>query len=143
MKGLTVCQPHASAITHGPKRIENRTWFTSYRGPLLIHAGLSGKWIRALAYEDRQFFERFLGPLEKLPLKAALATCDLVDVLQEGAAIKRYPDQRPFIMGPCCWVLENVKPFKTPIPWRGAQGLWSVDEQELQNARDRMDRYGF
>ena len=36
---LTVRQPWAWLLTHGVKPVENRTWKTSYRGPLLIHAG--------------------------------------------------------------------------------------------------------
>lgn len=38
MKALTIKQPWASLIVHGIKDIENRTWRTDYRGPLLIHA---------------------------------------------------------------------------------------------------------
>lgn len=39
MKCLSIRQPWAWAIFHLKKNIENRTWSTSYRGPLLIHAG--------------------------------------------------------------------------------------------------------
>ena len=39
MKALSVRQPWAWAIVAGWKPIENRTWATDYRGPLLIHAG--------------------------------------------------------------------------------------------------------
>jgi hypothetical protein len=46
MKALTVCQPWAWAIIHAPKRIENRTWRTSHRGPLAVHAGLSQRLVR-------------------------------------------------------------------------------------------------
>jgi hypothetical protein len=38
MKALSVKQPHATLICAGVKRVENRTWTTSYRGRLLIHA---------------------------------------------------------------------------------------------------------
>lgn len=39
MKALTIRQPWAWAIVHGPKRLENRDWpGCSYRGPILIHA---------------------------------------------------------------------------------------------------------
>ena len=38
MKCLTVRQPHATWIATGLKTIEVRSWFTHYRGPLLIHA---------------------------------------------------------------------------------------------------------
>ena len=39
MKALTIRQPWAYAILHLGKDIENRSWRTHYRGPLLIHAG--------------------------------------------------------------------------------------------------------
>ena len=41
MKCLSILQPWAWAIIHGGKDVENRTWRTAYRGPLLIHASLS------------------------------------------------------------------------------------------------------
>ena len=41
IKCLSVCEPWAWAIIHGPKGIENRSWATAYRGPLLIHASKS------------------------------------------------------------------------------------------------------
>jgi hypothetical protein len=36
---LSIRQPWAWLITSGLKKIENRTWTTNYRGPVLIHAG--------------------------------------------------------------------------------------------------------
>jgi hypothetical protein len=39
IRALTVWQPHAEWIAAGRKTVENRPWSTSYRGPLLIHAG--------------------------------------------------------------------------------------------------------
>lgn len=38
MKAISVQQPWAWALFNG-KPVENRTWSTAYRGPLLIHAG--------------------------------------------------------------------------------------------------------
>ena len=38
-KMLTVRQPWAWAIFHAGKDVENRTWYTGHRGPLLICAG--------------------------------------------------------------------------------------------------------
>lgn len=40
MKALTLHQPWASLVALGVKRIETRSWSTSYRGALAIHAGL-------------------------------------------------------------------------------------------------------
>jgi len=39
MKALTLYQPWASLIALGEKRFETRSWWTGYRGPILIHAG--------------------------------------------------------------------------------------------------------
>lgn len=54
MRALTICQPYAHLIVTQqaelpigavPKRVENRTWETRYRGLLLIHAGKSMKFL--------------------------------------------------------------------------------------------------
>lgn len=39
MKAITVWQPWAEDIIAGRKLVENRTWTTDYRGPLIIHTG--------------------------------------------------------------------------------------------------------
>lgn len=38
MKALSLWQPWATLIANGAKQIETRSWSTSYRGPILIHA---------------------------------------------------------------------------------------------------------
>jgi len=38
MPCLSVRQPWASFIVEGIKDVENRTWYTSYKGPVFIHA---------------------------------------------------------------------------------------------------------
>ena len=39
MKALSILQPWAWLIVHGPKDVENRTWSTPFRGQFLVHAG--------------------------------------------------------------------------------------------------------
>lgn len=41
LRALAIKQPWAWLIVNGYKDIENRSWATRYRGPLLIHAGQS------------------------------------------------------------------------------------------------------
>lgn len=41
MKALSIRQPWAWLILYAGKDIENRTWSTRFRGPVLIHAGKS------------------------------------------------------------------------------------------------------
>jgi hypothetical protein len=38
MKAVSIKQPWEYLVVTGAKLIENRTWRTSWRGPLLIHA---------------------------------------------------------------------------------------------------------
>jgi ASCH domain len=38
MKAISIRQPWAALIVSGVKDIENRSWRTSHRGPVLIHA---------------------------------------------------------------------------------------------------------
>src|SRR5579885_3051649 len=40
VKALTLHEPWATLIARGLKEVETRDWYTSYRGPLAIHAGL-------------------------------------------------------------------------------------------------------
>jgi len=48
MKALSLSRPWAWAMFHG-KDIENRTWPTSYRGRIIIHAALS--WNKERSHE--------------------------------------------------------------------------------------------
>ena len=45
MKALSVKQPWASLIASGKKSLEIRTWRTDHRGPLLIVASRTGKFV--------------------------------------------------------------------------------------------------
>ena len=100
-------------IARGEKVIENRTWPTSYRGPLLIHAGKSTAW---LAGEDSERYE----PME---FGAIVATADLVQCVR----LESLPPElqaHEHANGPWCWVLNNIKRVTPVVPMRGAQGLW-------------------
>jgi len=136
MKALSVLQPWAWALIHGPKRVENRTWRTSYRGPLLIHAGLSRRLFgRGLNLEavgpERLFVPEAkveallpgLPPVEQLTFGSIVGLVQLVDVC-------RFEDvgADPFAEGPWCWLLERPQPLAKPIPWRGFPGLFDVPE---------------
>ncbi len=84
MKALSVRQPFAWAIVHGGKDVENRSWATSYRGPVLIHAGMRwhdvtpamlahrmGVQVPAITRGPRPIFDVLAavddGPRERLP----------------------------------------------------------------------------
>ena len=76
MKALSIKQPRADLIIRGLKDVENRTWSTTYRGPMLVHAGLGlmpGPAIRL-----------FYGAGHQWELGGVIGIVDLVDVLKSG-----------------------------------------------------------
>lgn len=131
MKAITICQPYASLIMLPEtdprhKRVENRKWhcWESVVGQrVAIHAGKSREWLESWvdAYPDPMPFSAILGTAiiaASLPILAIRA--------------ERYAERFPWLNdhdhaeGPICWVLTDVRPFASPIPCKGAQGLWDV-----------------
>lgn len=128
-RALTIRQPWAAAIVHGPKNIENRTRQTHRRGPILIHAGAS--------------IER-VGPDRSLPMSRWAARHSDPELIRRGALVgvaqivDCHPAQ-PWWRGCCCspwgesgpnsegtwhWVLDRRRALPEPVPARGALGFW-------------------
>lgn len=141
IRALTIFQPFAALIVtpsselpvgQVSKRIENRRWRTEYRGPLLIHAGLSTEWLSE-------------WPVNEFPIVrgAILGIAELLDcVLIEQAKGKpvvslaianRWPWllTHPHAEGPWGFVLGNVRRFRDPVPYSGAQQIWNVPSDNL------------
>ena len=75
MKVITIKQPFATLIAEGLKEYEFRTWKTSYRGEILIHAGKG---------VDKKAMERFKYlnleyPSGCIIAKATITDCVYVD----------------------------------------------------------------
>ncbi|MFG1226076.1 ASCH domain-containing protein [Xanthobacter wiegelii] len=122
MKALSIRQPWAWCILHG-KPVENRKWWTSYRGPLAIHAA---KGMTRDEYEECRDFAARLGltvpPMADLPRGGIVGRAKLVD------CVSRHPS--PWFFGPNGLVLADVEP--TPfVPLKGALGLFDVPEGVL------------
>jgi hypothetical protein len=138
MKALTIYQPWASLIALGLKGTETRGRGTRYRGPLVIHAGL--RWdaeLERLYYTIRGYLAGLGGanlPRLPLPLGAALAVSEVIDSIE--VTVGNQGNQGMFtesdrVLGDCSVgrhviVLGKPRPLRTPIPCRGAQGLWTV-----------------
>lgn len=118
MYALTVCQPWAYAIVAGHKRLENRSWGTAHRGPLLIHAGLSRQWMD----EGTEFLRaQGIEPPDDLAFGAILGQANVVDVRPVAEC-----RSDPYAFGPLCWVLDCPLMLPQPVPFAGKQGLWRV-----------------
>lgn len=99
MKAITLWQPWASLLACGAKQFETRSWATSYRGPIAIHA--AAKSISSILAEcfpcyqwdfhpSNAAFKGFLkacgyetiDTLRSLPLGAVVATAELIGCRQ-------------------------------------------------------------
>lgn len=124
MKALTVCQGWASLIFHPdrPKDIENRTWATSHRGDLLIHAGKSKKQIA----ESRDFCDRIgISCSEELVFGAILGIVELIDCDRNSQSIWAQEDEYH-------WQFANPRLFAEPIVCNGALSLWTPSAEILE-----------
>ncbi len=144
MKVLTLWEPWATLLVHGVKIFETRSWETSFRGPLLIHA--------AKRWEDDQ------EELCSVPVfRDAIAECDplwwcapppenrgciigLVDLIgcrritprevQSMASLLtidalRESELGDWTGGRYAWQFSRTRTVLVPIPARGRQRLWN------------------
>lgn len=127
-KAITLHQPHAWAIAHAGKDIENRIWKppASVVGcRIAIHAGkvLDRDGLASLV-------QRGIGPAHgnELVRGAIVAVCTLAGYVKESDS--------PWFSGPIGWVLFDITAID-PVPCRGFQGLWNLppDIKKLINAR--------
>lgn len=132
MKALTIHQPWAELIAKGRKRVENRGWATSYRGPLAIHAGKQmSDWDRQChKFTPRWSLPKNSNDLAKGAIVAVAHLYSCVSLTDAKNFEKPHPlafvKNHEFTQGPFCWILVDVVRVD-PIPCRGFQGLWKVD----------------
>lgn len=129
MRALSLTQPWATLVAIGAKRIETRTWPTTYRGPVVIHAAKGfPRWARGTALE-----EPFASALRDrpLPLGAAVAVafvdqCFRFNVEHEVNMPEPERSFGDFTEGRFGFRLEHVVELPAPIECKGALGLWTV-----------------
>ena len=111
MKGLTIYQPSANHIADGEKQYETRSWFTSYRGLLAIHAGKSRS-------------HSAVGPFGAVVAVGSLVAC----IHTEGLRVSENEwELGDFTPGRFAWEIVDVVKLAQPVPLQGRQGLWRVD----------------
>lgn len=114
MKAISLAQPWAHLVVQGIKDIENRSWCTKHRGPILIHASRSLDldaldWLRSIGIE--------LSP-DELDSGGIIGVVELIDCVRSH--------QSPWFSGPWGWVLSNPRPLEYKMV-RGNTGIFKVD----------------
>jgi hypothetical protein len=132
----------------GAKRIETRSWFTSYRGPLLICASVRRS-REQLDFLSCWEFQAGLAPLVGRPLELggeqrrwagvreehlgfgrALCLVDLTACRATGSLTQdEIGTDAPFgdfSRGRFAWITTNLRVLSPPVPVTGRQGLFDV-----------------
>ena len=111
VKALSVRTPWAWLIVAGYKDVENRTWTTDYRGPLLIHAGYTQS-PEGYAFAERQG----IAVPEDLPRGGIIGIAELTEVTDRS-------DSPWYAPGHYAWHMASPKPLPL-TPCRGRLGLF-------------------
>jgi len=122
MKALSIRQPWAWLIVHGFKPVENRTWSTSYRGELAIHAART--FDQAGLESVLDFFPDLHGLLpQQYDLGGVIGVATVEDCVQSHPS--------GWFIGPWGICLRDPHPFPF-LPFRGVLGLFEVPDELLQ-----------
>ena len=123
MRALSVRQPWAEQILSGEKDVENRSYLTHHRGPLLIHASKT--------MDVRDVEAAGLRP-EALATGALIGVVHVVDCTLEVRS-GWHED------GDYGWYLESPARFLNPIPYKGAVGFMRVPLELVRAALEQVN----
>lgn len=135
MKVLSLTEPCATLIKENKKRVETRSWKTSYRGELYIHA--SSTKIPKEWKQNKEFME--LVKNTSLNFGNIICKCNLVDCIY---MTKKYVEDMKknnyqeyicgiYEEGRYAWILEDIEPLGSPIKAKGHLNIWNYDDGTL------------
>jgi hypothetical protein len=147
VKALTIQQPWAYCVARGAKTVENRTWTTSYRGMLALHAGLGWSidgahdervlrlMARHMTYKQQQLHMVVASDHpDRIVFGKIIAVAQLVDCHRAADCCAPWGDPPTPATSRRVWhwVLEGVRELPRPIPATGQRGLWDIQLEPLE-----------
>ena len=118
---LSVWQPYAWALFNG-KPIENRRWPIRYRGRLLIHASKFTREVEDIRRLIQTDMHVQVPPISQLAFGAILGVVEIYDCKWSSV-----PSACGWgVPNAYHWHLRNQTLLDSPIPYRGAQGIFTV-----------------
>lgn len=133
-KCISLWQPWCSAWLSPLKTFETRHWYTSYRGPLLIHAAKKRDGAVHLAFQDDELLDDLMS-VDLIGLhygaiigQVNLIGCSLMSRMPQPSEREArwgdwHPERYAWERGP-----EYIV-FPKPIPFKGSQGFFEVPEE--------------
>ena len=107
MKVLSLTEPYATLIRKGIKTIETRSWKTSYRGKLYIHASSTRI---PKEYRDNDALMSLVD-VKELNFGQIICSCEGV-----------------YAPGRYAWIFKDIVALGRPIPAKGHLGIWNLTE---------------
>ena len=135
MKVLSLLQPWATLVVIGAKKIETRSWRSTYRGELLIHAS-NGKKGGILVAEPP--FKKYITHFDSLPFGAIIGKVVLEEItpidelrlsdIHLSALTLEEKAFGDYTKGRYAWILSEPDAFDKPISVKGSLGLWEYSQ---------------
>ncbi len=130
MKVLSLTEPFATLIKEKIKYVETRSWKTSYRGELYIHASST----KPQYSHKNDEFKNLVSGL-KLNFGNIICKCNLVDCVYmtseyvENMKNNNYTEYLcgEYKEGRYAWVLENIEVLAKPIKAKGHLSIWNYN----------------
>lgn len=130
LRAVSIKQPWVELILRGVKTIEVRSWPTSYRGELWLHAGLRSESVLTPCG----------GPsveVDGLPVGAIVGRCEIVDCVAFDDHSWHAWKSRHLVPGALAgrrfaWMLQKAE-RQPSVPFRGRLGIMRIP-QELVRA---------
>ena len=123
MRALSIRQPWAWLVVNGYKDIENRTWSTSFRGRIYVHAGQ--RMMPDDYPEQRKYFTE-----AGIIIPPRLARGAIVGEVTITGCVAH--SDSPWFCGPYGFTLADPVAYENPVPYRGQLGFFPVDESSLK-----------
>jgi len=156
MKAITLTQPWASLVAFGAKKIETRSWHTSYRGELAIHAA-KGWTAKDRALVEQEPFKGALRSLtvETMPLGEVVAVAEMRQcfIMTDGPtepllldlSIATVPEpERTFggyERGRYAWMLDGARELPRSVRSRGKLGIYDLDRDVAEAVRCQLEDF--
>ncbi len=134
MKVLSLTEPYATLVMMGKKQVETRSWKTSYRGELYIHASSTN--VPKQWRENKELMDLVDVPLN---FGNIICKCELVDCIymtQEYVNDMKKNHYQEYICGVYeagryAWILKNIEKIDTFIPAKGHLGIWNYEKEKI------------
>ena len=126
MKAITLKEPWASLVVNGYKTYEFRSWKTSYRGKILIHAAKSC---------DKNNIDRFNSYNLDYGNSEIIGEAEIIDCVKVDDELRKKLLKVDNVVysesgfnETYAFVLSNCKKYDKYIPCKGKLNIWQFNE---------------